>query len=67
MQRVVNTEDETELPGQASTVFVCSSKKHEILSFPDGRLYIFCWLNVDIFDQVLLSIDLTGSSICWIL
>ena len=29
------------------------------------RLYIFCWLILDAFCQVLLSVCLTGISICW--
>ena len=45
--------------------FSGSSKKHVVLSYPNGRLHIFCWLILDTFHQVLLSIGLIGSSACW--
>ena len=65
VQRLVNTVDESELPSQAVTVFAWSSKKHAILHYPDGRLCVFCWLTLDAFRQVLLSVGLIGSSTCW--
>ena len=65
MQRLVNTADESELPGQALTVFACSSKKHVVLRYPGGILCSFCWLILDAFHWVLLSFGLTGSSTCW--
>ena len=38
MQCLVNMADETELLIQAVTAFTWSSKKHEVLHYPDGRL-----------------------------
>ena len=65
VQRLLNIEDESELPNQAVTIFAWSSKKHAILHYPDGRLCVFCWLIVDTFCRVLLSFGLIGSSTCW--
>ena len=62
---LVNTVDESELPSQSVTVFAWSSKKHAVLHYPDGRFCVFCWLILDAFHRVLLSIGLTGSSTCW--
>ena len=36
----MNTAGESELPSQAVTVFAQSSKKHAVLSYPDGRLCV---------------------------
>ena len=36
-----------------------------VLRYLDGRLCIFCWLILDAFHQVLLSVGLTGSGTCW--
>ena len=65
VQWLVNTADESELPRQAVTVFAWSSKKHAVLHYPDGGLWVFCWLIPDTFHQALLSVGLTASSICW--
>ena len=35
----MNTVDESELPSQAVTVFVWSSKKHVVLRYPAGRFF----------------------------
>ena len=40
-------------------------KKHVALRYPDGRLCVFCWLILDAFCWVLLSVGLIGSSTCW--
>jgi len=37
---------------QAVTVFAWSSKKYVALSYPDGRLCVFCWLLLDTFHEV---------------
>ena len=62
VQCLVNTVDESELPSQAVTVFAWSSKKHAVLRYPDGRLCVFCWLILDAFCWVPLSVALSGSS-----
>ena len=45
--------------------FAWSSKKHAALPYPDGRLWVFCWLILYGFHQVLLSVGLIGSHTCW--
>ena len=40
-------------------------KKHALLRYPDGRLCVFCWLILDAFRWVLLSVGLIRSSTCW--
>ena len=65
MQCLVNMVDEAELSSQAVTDFSWSSKKHAVLCYPDGRLCVFCWLILDTFPLVLLSVGLTESSTCW--
>ena len=65
MQCLVNTVEEAELPSQAVTGFSWSSKQHAVLCYPDGRLCVFCWLILDTFPLVLLSVGLTESSTCW--
>ena len=47
------------------TVFAWSSKKHVVLHCPDGRQCVFCWLIMDAFHQVLLSVDLIRNRTCW--
>ena len=42
VQCPVNMVDESELPSQAAIVFAWSSKKHEVLYYPDGRLCTVC-------------------------
>ena len=49
MQCLVNTVDESELSSQAVIVFVWSSMEHVVLSYPDGKLCVFCWLILDAF------------------
>ena len=41
LQWLVNMLDESEVPSQTVTVFGMSSKKHVVLSYPDGRLCDF--------------------------
>ena len=41
----MNIADESELLSQAVTVFAWSSKKHAVLSYPDGRLCVFLLTN----------------------
>ena len=65
---LVNMVDESELPSQAVTVFALSPKENVVLSYPDRRLCIFCWLIPDTFLEsswMLLSVGLTRSSTCW--
>ena len=62
---LMNVADESELPSQSAPAFAQSSKKHSVLYYPDWRLCIFCWLLLDTFCGVLLSVGLIGSSICW--
>ena len=57
VQCLVNMADELELCSQATTDFAWSSKKHVALHY--GGLCIFCWLILDAFRQVLLSVRLT--------
>ena len=57
--------DESEIPGQALIVFAWSSKKHVVLCYPDGRLWVFCRLIPDAFHGMLLSVGLVGRSSCW--
>ena len=52
-------------PSKAVTTFDWALKKCMILSYSDGRQCIFCWLILDAFHQVLLSVGLTGSNCCW--
>ena len=62
---LVNMVDESELPSQAVTIFALSPKETVVLSYPDGRLCIFCWLIPDTFLEsswMLLSVGLTRSS-----
>ena len=40
-------------------------KKHVILHYPDGRLCVFCWLILNAFQRVLLSVSLIESSTFW--
>ena len=35
----------------SSNSFAWSSKKHAVLRYPNGRLYLFCWLILDAFHQ----------------
>ena len=35
----------------SSNSFCLSSKKHVVLRYPNGRLYLFCWLILDAFHQ----------------
>ena len=65
MQWLMNVADASELPSQSVAVFAQSSKQHWVLYYPDWRVYIFCWLLLDTFHGVLLSVDLIGNSICW--
>ena len=65
MQCLVTVADASGLPSQAVTVFAWSSKKHAVLHYPDGRLWVFCWLILDAFRRVLLSVGVIGSSTCW--
>ena len=65
VQYLVNMTDESELPSQATTVFTWWSKAHAVLSYFDGRLCVFCWLILEVFHRVLLSVGLIGSSTCW--
>ena len=65
VQCLENMVDESELPSQAVTVFAWSSKKHEVLYYPDGRLCTFCWLIPDTFHWVLLSVGLIVGGACW--
>ena len=51
---------ESELPSQAVTVFARSSKKRAVLCCPVGRLCVSCWLILDTFRQVVLSVGLKG-------
>ena len=57
--------EESEFPSQAVMIFVWSSKKLVVLRYPDERLCSFCWLILDAFHWVLLSVGLTGSSTSW--
>ena len=66
MQCLVNTVGESELPSQALTLFAWSSKKHVVLHYPDGRLCVFCWLILDAFCRLLLSVGLIGAVLVWI-
>ena len=44
--------------------FAWSSQKHEVLRYPHGRLcFLFTWSGC--FSWALLSVGLTGRSICW--
>ena len=46
--------------------FLYAHQRNMGFCYPDGRLCIFCWLTLDTFHQVLLSIGLIRSNICWI-
>ena len=43
VQCLVNIADKSKPSCQTATVFAWSSKKHVVLHYPDGRLYVFCW------------------------
>ena len=47
VQCLVNTVNKSKVPNQPVTVFAWSSKKHEVLCYPDGKLHTFCWLIPD--------------------
>ena len=53
--------DESEPLSQAVTVFAWSTKKRVVLSYPDGRLCVFCWLILDAFHPVLLLREYMGA------
>ena len=61
----MNTADESELPTPALPGFARSPNKHAVLCYPEGSLYIFCWLILDTFHWVLLSVGLIRSSTSW--
>ena len=42
VQCLVNTVNKSKVPNQPVTVFAWSSKKHEVLCYPDGKLHTFC-------------------------
>ena len=55
VQCLVNMADESELLSKAVTIFVWSSKKHMVLTYPDGSLCVSCQLISDTFHWVLFS------------
>ena len=63
IQCLVNTVDESEPLSQAITVFAWSTKKRVVLSYPDGRLCVFCWLIPDAFHPVLLLCEYVGAQL----
>lgn len=40
-------------------------QRNVVLCYPDGRLYAFYWLILDVFHWMLLSVGLIRSSTCW--
>ena len=62
VQCLVNRADKSKPSSQIATVFAWSSKKHAVLQYPNEKLCICCWLILDIFHWVLLSVGLTTNN-----